>query len=289
MKRIIPGLALLLVIAVAVITYICVKKPASEHSVRGITPAKKYALLIGISDPGTDWASVDVQLMEELAGIKDKAPYHIATTTPSRCTKAAIQSHLADFSAKAMPGDYVYVYFSCHGKQVEDTNHDERKFKNGDVLDEVLLLYNKQELLDDELDTAFSAFRKGVRIIFITDCCHSGSIYALNKPPAFDFVPAVADTGLKADMIYMGACQDDELAKGNSGRTYSEFTLKLNKLGYNNKRLNWFDLLNQVRGSLTKIQTPVYAERGSKGVCLEREPNCQIIDPSFQNQIAFKF
>jgi hypothetical protein len=63
-----------------------------------------------------------------------------------------------------------FLYFSGHGGQTPDKNGDE-----ADGLDETWCLYNG-ELIDDELYDQWRKFKKGVRILVLSDSCHSGTI-----------------------------------------------------------------------------------------------------------------
>lgn len=67
-------------------------------------------------------------------------------------------------------GDIFFISYSGHGGQVPDDNNDER-----DHLDETWCLYDGQ-LIDDELKQLWTRFKEGVRILVISDSCHSGTI-----------------------------------------------------------------------------------------------------------------
>ena len=45
--------------------------------------------------------------------------------------------------------------------------------KDGDLFDESFCLYDGQ-IIDDELFSLWRSFRKGVRVVFVADTCHSG-------------------------------------------------------------------------------------------------------------------
>lgn len=69
------------------------------------------------------------------------------------------------------PGDIFLLTYSGHGGQVPDTNSDEAD----DDLDETWVLYDRQ-LVDDELYALWGRFKAGVRIVMLSDSCHSGSV-----------------------------------------------------------------------------------------------------------------
>ncbi|MEP7099376.1 MAG: caspase family protein, partial [Burkholderiales bacterium] len=81
-------------------------------------------------------------------------------------------------AAKALKsGDFFLLTYSGHGGQVPDTNGDE-----ADKKDETWCLYDGQ-LIDDELYFELSKFATGVRILVLSDSCHSGTITRDLPPP----------------------------------------------------------------------------------------------------------
>ena len=74
-------------------------------------------------------------------------------------------------AAKALQsGDLFFLTYSGHGGQVDDVTSDE-----DDAIDETWCLFDGQ-LIDDELYLELSRFRKGVRILVLSDSCHSGTV-----------------------------------------------------------------------------------------------------------------
>ena len=89
-------------------------------------------------------------------------------------------------AAKALKsGDLFFVTYSGHGGQVEDVTSDET-----DQTDETWCLYDGQ-LIDDELYIEFAKFKKGVRVLVLSDSCHSGTVTRA-------FFPDVAESGRRA-------------------------------------------------------------------------------------------
>jgi metacaspase-1 len=70
------------------------------------------------------------------------------------------------------PGGMLFLTYSGHGGQVPDTNGDE----SDDYQDETWLLYDRQ-FIDDELYWLYGQFREGVRILVLSDSCHSGTVH----------------------------------------------------------------------------------------------------------------
>ena len=79
----------------------------------------------------------------------------------------AIESAAGELEA----GDIFFFTYSGHGGQVPDTNDEEE----GDSSDETWLAYDRQ-IVDDELYALWAKFKPGVRILVLSDSCHSGSV-----------------------------------------------------------------------------------------------------------------
>jgi hypothetical protein len=114
----------------------------------------------------------------------------------------AVLSELSSVARSLVAGDILVLYYSGHGGQIGDVNRDE----SDDGLDETWCLYDRM-LVDDELYAMWSQFKAGVRILVISDSCHSGTVikdnistslmnaefvkqlYKSNVPVAFKAIP----------------------------------------------------------------------------------------------------
>ena len=67
-------------------------------------------------------------------------------------------------------GDILLIQYAGHGSQIPDSNDDE-----ADGQDETWCLYDRM-LIDDELGRLWTHFAGGVRVLMISDSCHSGSV-----------------------------------------------------------------------------------------------------------------
>jgi hypothetical protein len=108
----------------------------------------------------------DAKDMSALAKKQGMTPRTILT---KKATADAVTSAIADAADTLKGGDLFLLSYSGHGGQVPDTNGDEP-----DDLDETWVLYDRQ-LVDDELYDLWSRFKEGVRILVLSDSCHSGS------------------------------------------------------------------------------------------------------------------
>jgi hypothetical protein len=99
-------------------------------------------------------------------------------------TAGAVSGAIAGAAKALSKGDMLLLTYSGHGGQVKDRNHDEK-----DRMDETWVLFDR-ELVDDELFTLWGKFKPGVRILALSDSCHSGTVVK-------DF-PAFLDGGPRA-------------------------------------------------------------------------------------------
>ncbi|WP_326537130.1 caspase family protein [Pseudorhodoferax sp.] len=94
-----------------------------------------------------------------------------------KATRAALLSGLRSAAKTLKTGDLFFLSYSGHGGQVPDRNKDEPDRK-----DETWCLYDGQ-LIDDELYLELSRFAAGVRVLVLSDSCHSGSVTRERTPP----------------------------------------------------------------------------------------------------------
>ncbi|MCK5810003.1 MAG: caspase family protein [Cocleimonas sp.] len=239
--------------------------------------------------------------------------FKIATKKGFKATKmlneAATRNPVLQFikqsADKLMEGDIFFISYSGHGSYLPDTSGDE-----GDNQDETWCLYDKM-LIDDELRSAWSRFKAGVRILIISDSCHSGTInrpfivdqaqaetpisrrlpikalqYALKKDNAFykSLKKQGVDTNISASIILLAGCQDNEesLDIGTNGA----FTATLKRVwGKGSFGGNYEQLLKQIKlslGSTVKAQGYSYDD--------SQHPNFELsgnVSASFSKQKPF--
>jgi hypothetical protein len=114
------------------------------------------------------WAEADAKAMAAIAEARGFECVKLFLTCQATLdtVTAAVES-----AAKALvPEDILLLTFACHGAFVRDTNGDET-----DGRDETLCLYD-WELVDDQLYGLLSRFKPGVRVLVVSDSCHSGTV-----------------------------------------------------------------------------------------------------------------
>lgn len=133
-------------------------------------------------------------------------------------TAENVLSTLNDTIKVLKPGDFLVFYYSGHGGQVVDTNGDELDRK-----DETLVCYNR-ELIDDELDIIWQKVPSNVRIVMLSDSCHSGTNHkAINRPATVNESSVIkffnknnnnAINDMHGMLIHIGACRDQQTSDG---------------------------------------------------------------------------
>jgi metacaspase-1 len=116
----------------------------------------------------------DAHDMAALARSQGMKPTELIT---KKATRAAVLAGLRSAAKTLKAGDLFFLSYSGHGGQVPDSNGDERDRK-----DETWCLFDGQ-LIDDELYFALSQFAAGVRVLVLSDSCHSGSVTRDRLPP----------------------------------------------------------------------------------------------------------
>jgi hypothetical protein len=106
---------------------------------------------------------------EDMRDIAKSVGFEATTLLTKDATLKGVTDAISAAAKASKPGDIFLLTYSGHGGQVTDFNSDEE-----DMLDETLCLFDGQ-LIDDEIYVLWSEFPADVRVLVITDCCHSGT------------------------------------------------------------------------------------------------------------------
>ncbi len=137
----------------------------------------KKALCIGINNyPGTHMdLSGCVNDANDWSQALQARGYGVTTLLDAQATKAAMAQAMSSLIGGGASGDSLVITFSGHGTYQPDADGDEV-----DGLDEALCPHDIQTgggaLTDDEIRVIFGARKPGVRVLFIADSCHSGTV-----------------------------------------------------------------------------------------------------------------
>jgi hypothetical protein len=107
---------------------------------------------------------------DDMAMIAASQGFSVVKMKTAQATRAKIFAAIADAAGRLAAGDICLITYSGHGGQVPDLNGDE-----DDAQDETWCLYDGQ-IVDDEIYDALSAFVPGVRVLVLSDSCHSGTM-----------------------------------------------------------------------------------------------------------------
>ncbi|MET0406117.1 MAG: peptidoglycan-binding protein [Cystobacter sp.] len=106
----------------------------------------------------------------DMQRIADGLGYQSLRLIDSEATSARVVQEIGLAAQRLTLGDILLLTYSGHGGQTPDVNGDEE-----DGQDETWVLWDRQ-LVDDELYALWSRFAPGVRIVILSDSCHSGTV-----------------------------------------------------------------------------------------------------------------
>jgi hypothetical protein len=222
-------------------------------------------------------------------------------------TRNAVRTELKNAAGSLKRGDIFFLSYSGHGGQLPDKNNDESDFQ-----DETWCLYDG-ELVDDELYAELGRFEEGVRIIVLSDSCHSGTVVkmafyfgATQRPnPAappeetYRFMPdeiamrtyrknkqfydeILTDPALKtskdtvkASVILISGCQDNQLSL--DGTFNGLFTANLLRAWGDGAFAGSYRKFHRsIKSNMPPTQTPNFFLVGKRDISFERQRPFQI-------------
>ena len=107
---------------------------------------------------------------DDMAALAKRQGIRPTVLLTKKATRAAFLAEMRKAAKLLGEGDLFFLTFSGHGGQVPDVTGEE-----DDKKDETWCLYDGQ-LIDDELYFELSRFQAGVRILVLSDSCHSGTV-----------------------------------------------------------------------------------------------------------------
>jgi hypothetical protein len=218
----------------------------SVPAVSGAYPnAAKHGVLVGLTKlnpkmyggwdgdcPGCD---KDLKAMTQLARSEG---INCITLANEQAHRIGFKEALRKAGSDLVAGDLLFVYYSGHGGQLADNSGDEL-----DGVDETLCLWDGQ-FRDDDLAHEFAQLAPGVRVLLITDSCHSGSVSRSAAAP-----PVLSGSKIKAvyhefphvELIHIAGCADSRVSYGSMlGGAMTLALGSVYKSGHYTAR-QWFD------------------------------------------------
>ncbi len=250
-------------------------------------------------EPGTlAGCKNDAKAMTKLAKSRGFTPVTKSPLFTEKATCTAVIAGIKTAAAKLKSGDTFFITYAGHGSQTPDTNGDE-----DDAMDETWCLYDRM-LVDDELAALWATFNAGVRIIMLSDSCHSGSVSraarrglaAMVQPVAgkrYRFFPtakalrvyrrhsdeydaiqkrttAGRDVRIKASVLLISGCQDNQLsADGDANGLFTETLLDVWNGGAFTGDYRRFR--DKIASWMPRDQQPRYSLVGAANQAFERE------------------
>jgi hypothetical protein len=186
---------------------------------------RRKALLIGINYAGTGSALAGCihdatnvhNLLRRLYGNAVEVHF-LKETDKNRAnhpTKANIMREFNWLTSGNQPGDKLFVHYSGHGGSIRDDDRGEEK----DNLDETLVpldVHRVGHVRDDDLRVALiDKVGKGVKLLCLFDCCHSGTIldlkYGYVQPQTGKVKSFTNNTPETAeDIVLFSGCKDHQ-------------------------------------------------------------------------------
>ncbi len=244
----------------------------------------------------------DAQDISEIA--KSQNFEQVITLLTKNATRRQVMSSIRKAAKTLKSGDIFVLYYSGHGGQLPDINNDEEL----DEEDETWCLYDG-EFVDDELYSLLKQFAQGVRVLVMSDSCHSGTVTKQlyygdrveirstnidSRKTRYKFMPSdvarrayrankefydgiLGDKSLresrnkvKASVLLISGCQDNQLS--SDGTFNSKFTAEL--LGvWNHSRFrgDYKKFHKRIVRRMPPDQTPNYYLVGEKNPAFEAQ------------------
>jgi len=232
----------------------------------------------------------------DMADLAKSRGFKPAILLREKATAKAVKSAIEAAAAKLAAGDIFFLSYSGHGGQVPDLNGDEGRFGDAkDRQDETWCLFDR-ELIDDELAALWTKFKKGVRIVVLSDSCHSGSstrervtvrpgrmrkmpreqaisVYEKHKAlyDAIQFgLKGTEQEKIKATVLLISGCMDHQTSlDGDRNGLFTETLLAIWKKG--TFAGGYGDFRNSIAAQMPEDQTPVFFPVGAKNPDFEKE------------------
>lgn len=213
----------------------------------------------------------DAADMAAIAKSKGMKPTVLRT---KQATRAKVLTAVRNAAKTLSKGDFFFLTFSGHGGQVRDADGDEPDRK-----DETWCLYDGQ-LVDDELYVELGRFAAGVRVLVLSDSCHSGTVtrarVTADPDQALAQVDAAApETNLvgefKPAVILISGCRDSQTSM--DGEYNGAFTEQLLKVWDEGAFKGNYDSFHaRIRAALPRSQSPNLFVLGNAKSFLAQEP-----------------
>jgi len=138
----------------------------------------RQALCVGVNYANTEFELRGcVNDANDWAQFFDKRGFSTSVLTENQATRQNMLAAMESLVRQLQPGEIGAIQFSGHGTWLPDRDGDEP-----DGRDEALVPHDVTDdgrglIIDDELRVIFGRLREGARLLWISDCCHSGTAF----------------------------------------------------------------------------------------------------------------
>lgn len=143
----------------------------------------KKALCVGINYAGTEYALRgcinDADDWARLLGVNG---FNTAVLAERQATKAQILQGMNLLVKQLQPGDVGFITYSGHGTWVPDKDGDEPDGRDEAICPVDMGDDGHNLIIDDEIHVVFNGIPPGAHVVFVTDSCHSGTVYRMFNP-----------------------------------------------------------------------------------------------------------
>lgn len=190
--------------------------------------------------------------VDTMSSILRPIGYSIKTLKTAQATRTAILNEIERASQNLYSGDIFVFYYSGHGGTTYDSSGDE-----ADNQDETLIAYDGR-IIDDQLNDLWVKFRSGVRIVMLSDSCHSGTVYR-SAPGNIENITDVQT--MRASLIHISGCRDSGTSSGyKDGGAFTKALAEAWNNGGANSTYRSFH--SEIRNRIKTSQVPEYHEYG---------------------------
>jgi len=202
----------------------------------------------------------------DIADIAKTTGFTVKTLLGAGATREAVKAEILAAARALRSRDILLLSFSGHGDRTPDTNHDEE-----DRQDEAWCLYD-DEIIDDELYKLWAKFKRGVRILVLSDSCYSGTILInllLNRRRR----RKSRRKKVKASVLLISACQDNEEAFEDGANSIFIGALKRvwDQGRFRGTYKALWDRISREMPEGRGRQTPNYSKVGARNRTFERQ------------------
>ena len=212
---------------------------------------------------------------QAVAGIAASKGFETELLLSAKATSSAVTAAIKNAADSLASGDIFTLFYSGHGNSIKDRSGDEWK----DMKDETWCLYDRQ-LLDDELFALWPKFADGVRILVLSDSCHSGSMtmgaeeedmvvkamptkasknIVRRDPDYYSRIRQTIPKGkpkIGATVRLISGCKDHQQSFENKPKLHGQFTLSMLNAWGNGFEGDYAQFYDAINATMPEYQNP---------------------------------